>query len=58
MRNDSTAAKILRRKNADERKAYWDSLPIEEKIKVVEARPGNSQRELSKLYKKLEESKK
>jgi hypothetical protein len=46
--------RALRRKQAEERQAIYDSLTIEEKIELCESRPGNCARELARLYAQLE----
>ena len=47
------AKRDAKRDKAMESKAHYQSLTIQERIKLVESRPGNSKRELARLEKQL-----
>jgi len=49
----NSAKKSNRRKEAEERQAYYDQLTTEQKIELAKSRRGNSAREIARLEKEL-----
>jgi len=53
----STGAKAVRREEAEARNAKFSNLTIDEKIAKVKAAPGESKKQLARLYKELANAK-
>jgi myo-inositol-1-phosphate synthase len=53
---NNSGVKTRRRERAEEAHARYNALSVEERIALVNTRPGNSARELARLNALLEES--